>query len=41
LKVAGVDLSSKDTIMDAIEMFKDTIREFEEIYNDINNNVSN
>lgn len=32
LKVAGVDLSKKETVMDAIEMFGDTIKQFKEIY---------
>ena len=34
LKVAGVDLSDKSVIESAIDMFEDTIREFEELYFD-------
>lgn len=37
LKVAGVDLSKKETVMDAIDMFDDTIRQFREIYVKVNN----
>ncbi len=32
LKVAGVDLTKKETILDAIEMFRDTIQQFKDIY---------
>lgn len=37
LKVAGVDLSKKETVMNAIKMFDDTITEFREIYDKLNN----
>ena len=37
LKVAGVDLSKKETVTSSIKMFKDTIDEFKEIYNRVYN----
>lgn len=35
LKVAGVDLTKKETVMDAIKMFDETINEFREVYANI------
>jgi len=37
LKIAGVDLTKKETIVDAIEMFDSVILEFRSIYNKLNN----
>ena len=36
LKIAGVDMTKKEVIESAISMFKDYLKEFEELYNKIN-----